>query len=110
MPLAATLLDMANAIEIAKLLMTPKCHKNTKSASIHTTQVDRPLSLVRQDAITEYWLAVVICELKSLPTAEAVIWFIVEQTYVRQQCAQPRTTSPNCRGRTSSHPSSRSEK
>ncbi|OJA21448.1 hypothetical protein AZE42_14070 [Rhizopogon vesiculosus] len=72
MPLAATLLDIANAVEIAKLLMTPKCHKTTKPASIHTTQVDRPLSLVRRDAITEQWLSVVICEVKSLPTAEAL--------------------------------------
>ncbi|OJA13537.1 hypothetical protein AZE42_12818 [Rhizopogon vesiculosus] len=56
MPLAATLLDIANAVEITELLMTPRVSQ----------EVDRPLSLVRRDAITEQWLSDIICELKSV--------------------------------------------
>ncbi|OJA16769.1 hypothetical protein AZE42_12086 [Rhizopogon vesiculosus] len=82
---------LANAVEIAESLMTPKSHKKwgrsdngkelavigTKSAGIHTTLFYKAFiniwSDVVTDPITEYWLSFVICELKpALPTTEAV--------------------------------------
>jgi len=51
-------------------------------------QVDKVFIDIWSDAVTdpiaEHWLPVVICELKSLPTTEAVNWLIIEQTYVCQ--------------------------
>jgi hypothetical protein len=90
---------------------------STKLASVHVTQVDEAFidfwSDAITDPITENWPSFVICGLKPLPTAaaeaEAVNWLIVEQTYVRQQRAQPRTASPERRGRTSPRPSFRSD-
>ncbi|OJA15213.1 hypothetical protein AZE42_12519 [Rhizopogon vesiculosus] len=66
MPLAATLL--ANAVEIAESLMTPKSHKNkelavigTKPASIHTIQFYEAFINIWSDAVTdpttEHWLS-----------------------------------------------------
>jgi hypothetical protein len=90
---------------------------STKLASVHVTQVDEAFidfwSDAITDPITENWPSFVICGLKPLPSAaaeaEAVNWLIVEQTYVRQQRAQPRTASPERRGRTSPRPSFRSD-
>ncbi|OAX38409.1 hypothetical protein K503DRAFT_800479 [Rhizopogon vinicolor AM-OR11-026] len=86
---------------------------STKLRSVHMTQVDEAFidfwSDAVTDPITQNWPSFVICGLKPLPAAEAVNWLIVEQTYVRQQRAQPRTTSPERRGRTSPRPSFRSD-
>ncbi|KAG2112605.1 uncharacterized protein F5147DRAFT_771146 [Suillus discolor] len=89
---------------------------STKLASVHMTQVDEAFidfwSDAIADPITANWPSFVICGLKPLPAKEAVNWLIVEQTYVRQQPPQPRqprTTSPERRGRTSPRPSLRSE-
>jgi len=138
-PLAATLLDTEKDVEITEPLITPKSSKkwgrsrsrqrgadspgdtcakepaiiSTKLASVHITQVDEAFidfwSDAITDPITENWPSFVICGLKPLPAAEAVNWLIVEQTYVRQQRVQPRTTSPERRGRTSPRPSFRSD-
>lgn len=138
-PLAATLLDTDKDVEITESLVTPKSSKrwgrsrsrqrsadspsetctkepaiiSTKLASVHMTQVDEAFidfwSDAITDPITENWPSFVICGLKPLPSAEAVNWLIVEQTYVRQQRAQPRATSPERRGRTSPRPSFRSD-
>ncbi|KAG1816816.1 uncharacterized protein BJ212DRAFT_176129 [Suillus subaureus] len=138
-PLAATLLDTDKDVEITEPLAFPKSSKrwgrsrsgqrsadspyetstkepavlSTKLASVHMTQVDEAFidfwSDAITDPITENWPSFVICGLKPLPTNEAVSWLIVEQTYVRQQPPQPRTTSPERRGRTSPRPSFRSD-
>jgi hypothetical protein len=138
-PLAATLLDTDKDVEITEPLMSPKSSKrwgrsrsgqrsadspsemstkepavlNTKLASVHMTQVDEAFidfwSDAIADPITKNWPSFVICGLKPLPGKEDVSWLIVEQTYVRLQPAQPRTTSPERRGRTSPRPSFRSD-
>lgn len=138
-PLAATLLDTEKDVETTEPLITHKSSKkwgrsrsrqrgadspgdtstkepaiiSTKLASVHMTQVDEAFidfwSDAITDPITENWPSFVICGLKPLPAAEAVNWLIVEQTYVRQQRVQPRTTSPERRGRTSPRPSFRSD-
>lgn len=138
-PLAATLLDTDKDVEITEPLVTPKSNKrwgrsrsgqrsagsssetstkeptvlSTKLASVHMTQVDEAFidfwSDAIADPITEDWPSFVICGLKPLPANETISWLIVEQTYVRQQPPQPRTTSPERRGRTSPRPSFRSD-
>lgn len=138
-PLAATLLDTDKDVEMTEPLVSPKSNKrwgrsrsgqrsaespsetstkeptvlSTKLASVHMTQVDEAFidfwSDAIADPITEDWPSFVICGLKPLPANETVNWLIVEQTYVRQQPPQPRTTSPERRGRTSPRPSFRSD-
>jgi hypothetical protein len=138
-PLAATLLDTDKDVEITEPLVYPKSSKrwgrsrsgqrsadspyetstkepavlSTKLASVHMAQVDEAFidfwSDAITDPITENWPSFVICGLKPLPAHEAISWLIVEQTYVRQQPPQPRSTSPERRGRTSPRPSFRSD-
>ncbi|KAG0700996.1 hypothetical protein DFH29DRAFT_586797 [Suillus ampliporus] len=138
-PLAATLLDTDKDLEITEPLASPKSSKkwgrsrsrqrsadspqetstkepavlSTKLASVHMAQVDEAFidfwSDAIADPITENWPSFVICGLKPLPANEAVSWLVIEQTYVRQQRAQPRATSPERRGRTSPRPSFRSD-
>ncbi|KAG1873775.1 hypothetical protein F4604DRAFT_754783 [Suillus subluteus] len=138
-PLAATLLDTDKDVEITEPLVSSKSSKrwgrsrsgqrsadspyetstkestvlSTKLASVHMTQVDEAFidfwSDAITDPITENWPSFVICGLKPLPANEAVSWLVVEQTYVRQQPARPRPTSPERRGRTSPRPSFRSD-
>ena len=138
-PLAATLLDTDKDVEITEPLVTPKSGKkwgrsrsrqrsadsphetgnkepaiiSTKLASVHVKPVDEAFidfwSDAITDPITENWPSFVICGLKPLPAAGTVNWLIVERTFVRQQRAQPRTASPERRGRTSPRPSFRSD-